>query len=199
MSTFRRLATVSSLVLAAVAASACDAELIGAAAVVGDDRFTVAALQSQVEQVQSLEGFDISAVGGASVLQRELLSRHIQHQLFLRLAGQEDIDVSQADVDNAIDEYKAQVPDGDLGPVLAQNAYTDEAFRAGIFDRLVAEDFTTEHNGDQQALIAALNEVGDQAGVEVNPRYGSWGDDISVAEASGSISKALDAAVSASP
>lgn len=192
VSTTRRIIPAALAVAAAVALSACDSDQIGAAAVVDGDRFTVSDLHDEVEQAQQLEGFDVQAAGGMSTFQRELITRHIQHQVFLHLADQEGIEVTEADVDNAIEQFESQAPDGNLQPVLAQNGYTPEAFRAGLTDQLIAEAYAAQSGADQAQLTQTLVDVGEELGVEVNPRYGSWGEQLAVTDESGSISEAVD-------
>lgn len=174
---------------AAVALSACDSDQVGAAAVIGDDRLTVSELHEQVEQAQALEGFDVQAAGGVAGFQRDLLTRHIQHEIFEQLAAEEGIEITGAQIDDAIEQFEAQNPEGDLGPLLAQNGYTEEAFRAGLTDQLIAEAYLAENGGDQNALTERLIEIGEELGIKVNPRYGSWGDQLAVTADSGSISK----------
>ncbi len=192
VSTTRRIIPAALAVVAAIATSACDSEQIGAAAVVDGDRFTVSELHDEVEQVQDLEGFDVQAAGGTDGFQRELLTRHIQHEIFLHLAEQEGIEVSEADVDNAIEEFESQSPEGDLAPAMAQNGYTEESFRAGLTDQLIAQSLMQNMGGDQAALTERVTSVGEELDIEVNPRYGSWGDQLSVTDDSGSISEPVD-------
>ena len=189
VSTTRRIMPAALALAAAVALSACDADQVGAAAVVGSERFTVSDLQEQVEQAQSLEGFDVQAAGGVPGFQRDLLTRHIQHEIFEQLAADEGIEITGAQIDDALERFEAQSPGGDLSPLLAQNGYTDESFRAGLTDQLIAESYLAQNGGDQYALTERLIETGEELGIEVNPRYGNWGDQLAVTDDSGSISK----------
>lgn len=154
--TTRRIMTAC-LAAAAAAVPAtlagCDTDQLGAAVVVDGDRFTVSDLQKQVEEVDGMDGFDVEAAGGVSTFQRELLTRHIQHEIFQQLADDEGIEVSDADIDNAIEEIESQAPDGDLAPLLAQNGFTVDAFRAGVTDQLIAEAYVQAAGGDQNALL----------------------------------------------
>ncbi|WP_165358598.1 SurA N-terminal domain-containing protein [Haloactinopolyspora alba] len=189
MSTTRRIVPAALAVAAVVALSACDSDQVGAAAVVDGERFTVSELQDQVKESQQLEGFDVRAAGGVSGFQRELLTRHIQHEIFLRLAERENIDITQAQIDDAIERFESQSPDGNLGPALAQNGYTRESFRAGLTDQLIVQEYTSRTGADQAAVTQALVDLGEQLNIEVNPRYGSWGDQLAVTDDSGSISE----------
>lgn len=189
MSTIRRIVIASLAAASAVALTACDSEQIGAAVVIDGDRFTVDDLQNQVEHAQRLEGFDVEAAGGMPAFQRTVLTRHIQHEIFLRLAEDADIQVTEADIDDAIEGISAQAPGGDLDTALAQAGYTEEAFRAGVADQLIAQSYAEETGGDNAALTETLVDLGNELGVEVNPRYGTWGDDLAVSADTGSISE----------
>ncbi|MBB5786179.1 SurA N-terminal domain-containing protein [Jiangella mangrovi] len=189
MSTIRRIVIASLAAASAVALTACDSEQIGSAVVIDGDRFTVDDLQNEVEHVQRLEGFDVEAAGGMPAFQRTLLTRHIQHQIFLRLAEDEDLEVTEADIDDAIEGIAAQAPGGDLDAAIAQAGYTDAGFRAAVADQLIAQSFAEETGADNAVLTQTLADLGTEMGVEVNPRFGTWGDDIAVSADTGSISE----------
>ena len=189
MSTIRRIVIASLAAASAVALAACDAEQIGSAVVIDGDRFTVDDLQNEVEHAQQLEGFDVEAAGGMPAFQRTVLTRHIQHEIFLRLAEDEDIEVSEAAIDDAIDEISSQAPDGDIAPSLAQAGYSEAAFRAGVADQLIAQSYAEETGADNTVLTQVLNDLGTELDVEVNPRYGAWGEDLAVSADTGSISE----------
>ncbi|WP_158564244.1 SurA N-terminal domain-containing protein [Jiangella anatolica] len=189
MSTIRRIVIASLAAASAVALAGCDSDQIGAAVVIDGDRFTVDDLQNAVEHAERQDGFDVEAAGGMQAFQRTVLTRHIQHEIFLRLAADEEIEVSEADIDDAIDEIAAQAPGGDLGAALAQAGYTDDAFRAGVADQLIAQTFSEENGADAAALTQVLVDLGNELNVDVNPRYGTWGEDLSVSADTGSISE----------
>ncbi|PZF80993.1 hypothetical protein C1I92_23075 [Jiangella anatolica] len=189
VSTIRRIVIASLAAASAVALAGCDSDQIGAAVVIDGDRFTVDDLQNAVEHAERQDGFDVEAAGGMQAFQRTVLTRHIQHEIFLRLAADEEIEVSEADIDDAIDEIAAQAPGGDLGAALAQAGYTDDAFRAGVADQLIAQTFSEENGADAAALTQVLVDLGNELNVDVNPRYGTWGEDLSVSADTGSISE----------
>lgn len=189
MSTIRRIVIASLAAASAVALSACDSEQIGAAVVIDGDRFTVDDLQNEVEHVTRLEGFDVQAAGGMPAFQRTVLTRHIQHEIFLRLADDEGIEVSEADIDDAIDQISAQVPGGDLDAALAQAGFTERAFRGSVADQLIAQAYADETGADTAGLTQVVVDLGNELNVEVNPRYGTWGEDLAVSADTGSISE----------
>jgi hypothetical protein len=179
----RRVAAVaSSAVLAVAALAACDADQVGAAAVVGDDRITVAELQEQAREVVSLTpGADVT--GDQAELQNTVLTLMIQFQVDQQVARDAGITISEADIDAFIaDQLLPQAPDGDLTPLLVQNRLTEDTLRDAVRQVL-----TIEAIGGNEVYGQAFTEAAEQLGVEISPRYGSWDGQRVVAE-SGSIS-----------
>lgn len=199
MSTSRRLLAASLAAVAAFSLSACDADQIGAAAVVDGQRITVGELQDTARELAENPDSGLDPFGDLSMLQRTLLSQWIRHDVIVRMAEDNDVDVSDADVDARIDEeYRSQAPDGDLAPLLAQNGYTEQSFRDSVYDELVAQEIIMSLDGDQAAFGDEFNATADEVGIEVNPRYGTWGQEFQIdsdpASLSGSISTPFEAA-----
>jgi SurA N-terminal domain len=182
----RRAVAAVLCMLATVPLAACNTEQIGAAAVVGEERISVAELQEQVRDLgESLP--DGAATGDQSVVQHEILQRMIRSELIAAVARDEGVEVSEAEVDAFIEEQiRPQAPDGDLGPLLAQNNLTEDSLRTSVRDQLVATELIARLGGEQE-LIERLTEKADELGVEVSPRYGRW-DGIVLEQSSGSIS-----------
>jgi hypothetical protein len=182
----RRAVAAALCMLATVPLAACNTEQIGAAAVVGEERISVAELQEQVRDLgESLP--DGAATGDQSVVQHEILQRMIRSELIAAVARDEGVEVSEAEVDAFIEEQiRPQAPDGDLGPLLAQNNLTEDSLRTSVRDQLVATELIARLGGEQE-LIERLTEKADELGVEVSPRYGRW-DGIVLEQSSGSIS-----------
>jgi hypothetical protein len=109
------------------------------------------------------------------------------------LAKDKDIEVSEADIDEAIDKYRSQAPDGKLAPLLAQSGYTNKTFRSSVSDQLIIEAYVHKTGADQTALTHTLTDISNDLKVDVNPRYGTWGEDLAVADVSGSISEPVNA------
>jgi SurA N-terminal domain len=174
--------------VAAVSLAACNTEQIGAAAVVGDSRITVAELQDQVSELADSLPDSAGAIGDQSAAQHTILERMIQSMLLAAVAEDEGIEVSDADIDAFIDEQvTSQAPDGDIGPLLAQNNLTEATLRPFVRDQLIATELI-EQLGGQEELIQVLTEKADEIGVTVNPRYGTW-DGVVLEQSSGSISE----------
>jgi SurA N-terminal domain len=183
----RRVVAAVLCLLAAVPVAACNTEQIGAAAVVGNERITVAELQEQVREVAESLPDGAEPTGDQSAAQHAILQRMIRSELLAAVAADEGVEVSEAEIDAFIDEQIApQAPDGDLGPLLAQNNLTEESLRTSVRDQLVATELIDRVGGEQE-LIDLLNQKSDEIGVEVNPRYGTW-DGFVLEQSSGSIS-----------
>jgi len=187
MSPGRRILVAVACVTAGML-TACDTDTVGAAAVVGREQISIRELQDEVRDVtvSSPEGGE--PTGDQTEVQQTLLERMIQHELLAAVGRDEGIEVTEAEIDTFIDEQVlAQAPDDDIGPLLAQNALTEDTLRDFVRDQLVAQALIDRFGGQQQ-LIEALTEKGDEIGVEINPRYGTWSD-IFLEPSSGSISE----------
>jgi len=171
MSPGRRILVAVACVTAAGMLTACDADTVGAAAVVGEEPISIRELQDQVRDVtvSSPEGGE--PTGDQAEVQQTLLERMIQHELLAAVGRDEGIEVTEAEIDTFIDEQVlAQAPDDDI-----------------VRDQLVAQALIDRFGGQQQ-LIEALTGKADEIGVEVNPRYGTWSE-IFLEPSSGSISE----------
>jgi peptidyl-prolyl cis-trans isomerase SurA len=177
----RRVAAVASSAVLAVALAACDANQVGAAAVVGGERITVAELQEHTREVVEVTGAD--ATGDQAEIQLGVLNRMISFQLNDQVARDAGITITEAQIDEFIaDQLIPQTPEGDLTPLLAQNWLTEDTLRDAVRQVLTIEEI-----GGSEAYVEAISAAAQELGVEVNPRYGTW-DGTQVAQASGSIS-----------
>jgi SurA N-terminal domain len=173
---------------AAVPLAACSTDQIGAAAVVGDDRITVAELQDEVHDLADSLPDSTGAIGDQSAAQHAILQRMIQSELLAAVGADEGVEVSDAEVDAFIeDQVVSQAPDGDIGALLAQNNLTETSLRAFVKDQLIATELI-DRLGGQEQLIEALTEKADEIGVTVSPRYGTW-EGVVLEQSSGSISE----------
>lgn len=179
----RRVAAVASSAALAFVLTACDADQMGAAAVVGGDRITVSELQDHVREVVAMMP-DADATGDQRDTQLTVLNRMIGFQLRDHIAANAGITVTEAEVDEFIAEQLIpQAPDGDLTPLLAQNLLTEETLREAVREVIVLQRV-----GGQEAYVQALIEASEEVGVEVNPRYGSWAG-AGIEDVSGSVSE----------
>lgn len=184
MFSIRRAAALLSVVVVLV--TACDVASVGAAAVVGGDRITVTELQDEVREVVAVDPNAGPPTGDQAELQRIVLSRMIAFKLRDQVERDAGISVSEADVDSFIaEQLEPQVPEGDLTPLLAQSALTEESLREAVREVLVAEQLGPA--AYEEGLMTAAEELG----VEVNPRYGSW-EGAQISAGSGSISRTVE-------
>ena len=175
-------------VVAAVPLAACSTEQIGAAAVVGDDRITVAELQDQVQDLAESLPDSAGATGDQSAAQHAILQRLIQSELLAAVGADEGVEVSDADVDAFIEEQVvAQAPGGDIDALLAQSNLTESSLRDFVRDQLTADQLIQRFGGQEQ-LLEALTDKADELGVTVSPRYGTW-EGVVLEQSSGSISE----------
>ena len=108
--------------------------------------------------------------------------------LLAAVAADEGVEVSEAEIDVLIDEQvTSQAPDGDIGPLLAQNNLTETSLRPFVRDQLTATKLIDELGG-QEELVQVLTEKADEIGVTVSPRYGTW-NGVVLEQSSGSISE----------
>jgi peptidyl-prolyl cis-trans isomerase SurA len=192
VSTIRRLMAASVAAAAAVTLTACDAEQVGAAAVVGDKRLTVTQLQDEAVQIAGDPESGMQPTGDLTQLQLTLVDRYVRHEVLAEMARGEGIEVGDADIDARIEEqYLSQAPEDELNSLLAQNGYTDETFRTAVYDEMVVQELMGAVGGEQ-AFVESFNETVDDLGVEISPRYGTWGDQLQIVPASGSISEPAD-------
>jgi SurA N-terminal domain len=184
----RRALAAVLCVVAATSLAACSTEQIGAAAVVGDVRISVAELQERVTDLADSLPDSAGATGDQSAAQRTILERMIQSELLVAVAADEGVEVSEAEIDAFIqDQVVSQAPDGDIGPLLAQNNLTDTSLRPFVRDQLIATELI-DRLGGQAELVQVLTEKADEIGVTVSPRYGTW-NGVVLEQSSGSISE----------
>lgn len=183
-----RLAGVALAAVAAITLAACDSEQVGAAAVVGDHTITVEDVQEQAQELIDTPGSGLDDTHDYTQLQRDLLSREILARVMDQVAENHGIEITGAAVDELVaQQFEALPPDQDIDALLAEAMYTRETFERAARSQLIGNQVVGP-GGDQTALVAEADKAVEQLGVEVNPRYGEWGDDFVVDDVSGSIS-----------
>ena len=167
-------------VLAGLALSACG---VGAtAATVGEDTIPISAVQGEV--VEFSESFDepLPVTGDLATVQSEFLTRQINHLLLIELADREGVEVVPAEVDELYNELGGGSEE-EVDALRAQFVYTEDGLRRALEDELRIRGLTPIV-GDVQVAVLTL---GDELGVDVNPRYGTW-EGIRIVPGTGSIS-----------
>ncbi len=148
----------------------------------GEETITIQALQGEI--VDFSESFDepLPVTGDLSDVQREFLTREINHLLLIEMADREGVEITAAGVDELYDELGEQAG-GDLDALRAQFVYTEAGLRRALEDELRVQGLEPIV-GD---IVPALAQTADEVGVEVNPRFGSW-EGASLVPGTGSIS-----------
>lgn len=157
----------------------------GAAAVVGDQRITVAQLESRVNEVRAAQREAVPdqaqyarVVAGTAGLTRDTLHGMVLDRVLHRAAEDAGVTVSRRDVQ----ELRAQL-EGQVGGAkaletawLQQYAVPPQRLEDNLRLQAEAQKLAAAlgTRTDQPAFWAALSKASKELGVEVNPRYGSW-------------------------
>jgi SurA N-terminal domain len=169
--------------------SACGGSEVGAAAVVGGERITVSSVQDRaqafLDTTPDPSGIDTGA------LQRRILQQDVRHVLLSGLAADENVTVSEADVDDFLDQLAA-VQGGDLTQFKLDEGFTDDSLRAAVRDELMRSALA-EDLGSDEAVEEAVAARAEEIGVTLNRRYGTW-EGNQLVEGTGAISSVLDEA-----
>lgn len=200
MSTTRRVSVVLAAVAAVAALTACDPNQVGTAASVEGERLSIDELQDQVMDVvesrnEAIEAHDLTLPvldpgGDLSEMQQQVLNRWITRQLFDNIAADLQIEVSEEDIDNFLDEFSSQFPEGDMTSFLAENGYTEDTLRGEVRVALISQHMTEDAGGEAEAQ-EMFTEATEALNVDVNPRYGTWAEE-GLTPSSGSVSVSLE-------
>ncbi|MBW5485784.1 SurA N-terminal domain-containing protein [Streptomyces bambusae] len=176
----RTALSVSAVLLAAAPLlTACGSEpRPGTAALVGGERITTAAVQSQVKDVRAAQNRSpqgpalIQATAG---LERHKLERMIQLALLERAAKDAGVEVSTKEIE---DERKAKLQQAGgaeqlEAAALQQAVLAPDQIDADTRFRLL-RDKLYDHYGSQDKAVEALRRTAERLRIELNPRYGSW-------------------------
>ncbi|MDT0310499.1 SurA N-terminal domain-containing protein [Streptomyces sp. DSM 44917] len=161
----------------------------GAAAVVGDERITVASVQAQVEAVRDAqrelpEGDQLIAASGA--LTRDTVANLVQLRLLEAAAEEAGVSVSRRDVQEERERSERAVGGAEaleraaltpqVGIPMAGDEQIDQTIRGQLLYQRLAQRIGAT---TRQDMAAALAETAEEIGVDVNPRYGDWDSEIS--------------------
>lgn len=179
----RRTAAAVLALCAAGALTACSSGPAhpGAAAVVGNDRITVATLQSHVSAFQSAAAGNSTALQKSGVSERTL-ALLVSDQLVDQALAREGRSVTEGQIQQVEAAYLQQA-----GSVQAlQQAVVDNLqlapadlelyahLQAGQVLLVQAAGVDPSSSTADSALQQIISKASDEIGVTVNPRYGSW-------------------------
>ena len=174
-----RLLSTVLIGIAALLAAGCGAT--GNAATVGDQTITIDQLQSEVLEFSDSFDEPLPVSGDLADVQREFLTRQINHLLLIELADAEGVEITEAQVDELYGELAPS--EADVDALRAQFVYTEAGLRRALEDELRLRALEPIVGPIEPALEATAAEVG----VEVNPRYGTWSG-VALTPGTGSIS-----------
>jgi hypothetical protein len=177
------------LLLASPALTACGSsgpDRAGAAAVVGDQRISVATLQSKVNAVRAEQAASPQAsqlVANSGKLSTQTLNMLVQSAVIDRAAADAGVTASGDEVAQQHDAALQQLGGNEqsLDALLLQrygvgSAEVDGFFRTNVLVGKLIQSlgFQPGSDGGQTAVNKALAKTADQLGVTINPRYGAW-------------------------
>ncbi|WP_405780140.1 SurA N-terminal domain-containing protein [Streptomyces sp. NBC_00859] len=182
----RTALSVSAALAAAPLLAACGSQPHpGAAAVVGKDRITVAALQTQVKDVREAQNKSPQAadlIRNSNNLSGMKLGSMIFDRVLARAASDAGAKVTRKDIQDA----RAQLVKQAGSEQRLQQVYLQQnGVAPGQIDQALQEQVTASKLADklgaslgtpqgQSAVLQAMMKTSKAMGVDVNPRYGVW-------------------------
>ncbi|WP_060884422.1 SurA N-terminal domain-containing protein [Streptomyces caniscabiei] len=191
----RRTALLLSAALTAAAPllTACGGDAHpGAAAVVGDDRITVAQLENRVNEVRAAQRAASTderqyeqAVAQSSALTRNTLNGMVLEKVLDQALEDAGVSVTRKEVQ----QYRSGLEADAGGAEALETAYLqrysvapeqlEESLRSDVEVQKLATALGADLNSQEGGAIfwKALSEASRKLDVDLNPRYGSWGID----------------------
>jgi hypothetical protein len=179
----RRIAFAATAAVVVLALSGCGNQA-GAASVIGGTSIRDSEVVTAVEGVSTAAGVDNGAALDRSAVTRATVNRLTRHILLDEAAARQGIVVTQAQVDDLI---ASTIKDGFAGdPVKFQQALAAKSYvptsdiNQFAHDVLVTQELTKKlaPGGDAVVQSAKLNAylgpLGQEMGIEIAPRFGTW-------------------------
>lgn len=176
---------IAPLGLVLLAGTACGPTQLGAAAIVGEDRITVAEVQDAVQKTRALQEQQAVLVRGEELAAGTVVERRVQELIFARAAAELGVRATDTEVAALIDAQRRGLGPARFLQALAVNGLNleqvDAVFRTEVLSRKIADKLAagaqlSDAELDrrvQQKLIA----VGARLGIKINPRYGRYNPD----------------------
>lgn len=179
----RHLRIGAPLGLLLLAGTACGPNQLGAAAIVGDDRITVATVQDSVERTRALQDQQSVIVRGPALAARLEVERRVIDLIFLRTAQELGVSASDSEIAALVEENRK-----DLGgqakflQALAANNLNEsqvtDVFRTQVLSGKIAEKLAGGQKLSaaevDKRLQAKLIAVAAGMRIKINPRYGTF-------------------------
>jgi hypothetical protein len=151
----------------------------GSAATVGDVQVSTQTLASETAAILVPRGGQSGAPDSALTL--AVLQRLVVTELVGQVAATQGITVTQGEIDASIAEFEAQLG----GAEALQAAYLEANVPAEAIEQQVTLSLQVrklgaalapdgDQNAQEQALVEFVTVYGEQEGIEVSPRFGTW-------------------------
>lgn len=174
----RLLAACAGLAVGAVVLTGCTGSP-GAAAVVGDTTISEQQLADDVAELTADPNAGIEDANSSTVT--SLLGRLITMKLVDQLAAQHDVTITEGQIANEIAAYEQQVGSKDAVyqtfaqqgvPASQVEGMVRTSLQVTALGPILKPDGTSDEQ--TQAIIDEIVKLGDDDGVQVNPRWGTW-------------------------
>ncbi|MEV0123464.1 SurA N-terminal domain-containing protein [Streptomyces sp. NPDC050703] len=161
----------------------------GAAAVVGDDRITVAQLESRVNEVRDAQRAAIpddaqysQAIAKSGGLTRSTLHTMVLDRVLHRAAADAGVSVTRRDVQSMRAGLEQQaggreaLEEGWLQQYSVAPARLDDSLRTEIEAQKLAKELGADMNAPegQKLFWKSLTAASKKLDIDLNPRYGTW-------------------------
>lgn len=188
MKPVRRIVLASAAALAVAVVSGCGVQA-GSAAVVGSTRISDSDVAAMVDELKQTIAADPTALFDSTKATAANVQRLTRHYLLDEAAAREGVVVTQAQVDQLISSTTTSTFGGDSTKfeqaLASQYAVPPSQIPSFAHDVLESQALTAklapgaDATTQQNKLNAYLAPLGQELGVEVSPRYGTWSFDTS--------------------
>lgn len=165
------------LVIGVLVLSGCGTQKAGAAAVAGDERLTEAQLADLFDELDGL--FDASQDGQRlpdDQLTLSILSLWVNQQLIGAIAEEEELSVTEAEIDAALPADQAErdaISRENAIPPSQLESLAELSLLFSAFSETQAEPGATPEE-TQAVLFERLQATADALQISVSPRFGTW-------------------------
>jgi hypothetical protein len=165
------------IVLIALMTAACSLTNTGnpnVAATIGDETIPVSVVEGRLdaEGDSTIESPDGQAAFDSRA---QVLTELVLSEFLARMAQRNDIQVSDADVDDSIAQITEQLGGEEALPAwLAQQGMSEETFRRRVREQTVFQALQQKVGDEGGNFDTFFREELARMPVEVNPRYGEW-------------------------
>jgi SurA N-terminal domain len=176
----RRWAAAAIAGLAVLALPACDPDQPGSAAIVGGQRISETELQDTVQAIVDLKRETGQDAGDVAELTRGVLAGRVESMLVTHAAATEGLTISDGEVRNYISGARSEIGDEKKfrAALANSNIAPDDLDRYTAFFLLREKLATRLGAANDPATRTKYNELmlstGNEVGVQISPRYGSW-------------------------